>query len=218
MIVQPLVGILSDRTRSRWGRRRPFIIAGTAGVVSAMLTLAWVEAIFRGLATTFIGGNSENYTRLPVILIATLSIYALNISVQPLQAGLRTLIVENCPAHQQTQASAWASCMTGVGNLVGYLAGFASLPKLISERLTQYQCLCIIAALSLVVTVSMSCSIKEQNSPHAFPVRLERTGCAVIVRDLVQTYRTMPRAIRKVCHVQVLAWMSWFPFLFYSTT
>ena len=218
VIVQPLVGAFSDRTRSRWGRRRPFIVAGTLGVIVAMLALAWVEEIFDGATKALTKASSKEAGRPFVILMAIFWIYALNICIQPLQAGLRTLIIENCPAHQQTQASAWASGMTGVGNIVGYLAGFTTLPDIISKHLTQFQCLCLIASLSLVITVTMSCFIREQNSPHLFPVRLERTGCMVVLKDLFNTYRSMPRRIRRVCQIQFLAWMGWFPFLFYSTT
>lgn len=218
VVVQPLVGILSDRTRSRWGRRRPYIIGGTIGVIIAMLALAWVEEIFGGITKSPTRPQTNVPAKTPVIWIAVFWIYALNIFIQPLQAGLRTLIIENCPPCQQTQASAWASGMTGLGNIVGYLSGFSVLPNVFSKHFTQFQCLCLIASLSLVVTVSMSCSIKEQNSPHAFPVRLEPTGLWVILRDLRRTYKCMPKRVRRVCHIQVFAWMGWFPFLFYSTT
>ena len=218
VVVQPLVGILSDRTRSRWGRRRPFIVGGAVGVIISMFALAWAEAIFHATAEALGKDFPKDVARTPIILFAIFWIYALNICIQPLQAGLRTLIIENCPAHQQTQASAWASGMTGVGNIVGYLAGFTALPNISSKQLTQFQCLCLLASLSLIVTITMTCSIKEQNSPHAFPVRLERTNCAVIMRDLIHTYKSMPKRIRRVCHIQIFAWMGWFPFLFYSTT
>ncbi|MGC9349856.1 MAG: MFS transporter [Anaerolineae bacterium] len=40
MLVQPLAGMMSDRSTCRWGRRRPFIVVGT---VLNVLFLALVQ-------------------------------------------------------------------------------------------------------------------------------------------------------------------------------
>lgn len=40
-VADPFVGILSDKTRSRWGRRKPYILA-SAGIGALMLPLVWI--------------------------------------------------------------------------------------------------------------------------------------------------------------------------------
>lgn len=210
VLIQPIVGILSDRTRSRWGRRKPFILGGMTGVIVSTLALAFL--------TKPLDRDAQGPRTMTIILATTL-IYTMNISIQPIQSGLRTLIVENCPAHQQAQAAAWTSVLMGIGNIFGYLCGFTLLPKFFGlGGLTQFQCLCLIASSALAITTSINCTVKEDYSARSLPVRLERTGSRVICRDLIHTYRFMPRNIRKVCHIQFCAWIGWFPFLFYSTT
>ena len=168
--------------------------------------------------TTPLVRDTEGSPKL-VILLATVLVYTMNASIQPIQAGLRSIIIENCPAHQQAEAAAWTSVLMGVGNTFGYFCGSTELPDLFGlRRLTQFQCLCLIASLALVITTSINCTIKEDYSARSLPVRLERTGIKVICRDLIHTYRFMPRKVRKVCQIQFCAWMGWFPFLFYSTT
>lgn len=45
MIIQPLIGVVADRSRSKWGRRRPFMIAGSLVVGVCLLVLGWTSEI-----------------------------------------------------------------------------------------------------------------------------------------------------------------------------
>jgi hypothetical protein len=43
-VTDPLGGLLSDKTRSRWGRRRPWLLAGTLMLALALVALFWGPA------------------------------------------------------------------------------------------------------------------------------------------------------------------------------
>ena len=97
IVWQPLIGAVSDRTQTRWGRRRPFIVVGTVGDVIFLIGLALSGSY--GLVLIF------------YFLLQTAS----NTAQGPYQ-GLMPDVV---PAPQRGTASGYY----GVSNAIGLLAG-----------------------------------------------------------------------------------------------
>ena len=97
IIWQPIVGGISDRTVTRWGRRRPFIVAGTAGDVLFLIGIAF----------------AGNYWWLVVFYF--LLQFASNTAQSPYQGLLPDVV----PPQQRAEASGFY----GVANLVGIASG-----------------------------------------------------------------------------------------------
>lgn len=133
---------------------------------------------------------------------------------------MRAFIVDNAPSHQQESANAWASRVTGVGNILGYILGYLDLPKLFPFfGNTQFKVLCVIASIALGVSLLISCLyIKERDPRLEGPPSAENPGLISFFVQIIRSIRRLPPQISKVCEVQVCAWIGWFPFLFYSTT
>lgn len=189
-----------------------------------MLALAWVEDL-ADLLAIYLDLQDRNLDLKPlVIVIATAMVYMLNISIQPVQMGMRALIIEQASPAQQQRASAWASYMTGAGNIFGYAFGYLEVEKVFERpSLTHFQGLCVTASIVLCCTVLTTCFFVRERSPRSVVLTRESrrstiSKMAAAPRDLVSCYRNMPHNIRKVCHIQFWAWMGWFPFLYYSTT
>lgn len=123
--------------------------------------------------------------------------------------------------HQQEVANAWASRMTGIGNVFGYIAGYLDLPQHFSFLgREQFQVLCTFASIALTSTVFISAlTIKERN-PQDDPATKEdyQSGLFVFFKQVWQSMKRLPTPIRTVCEIQFFHWMGWFPFLFYITT
>ena len=49
LIMQPVVGVLADSSKSKWGRRRPFMIGGSLIVGACLVILGWTAEIVGSL-------------------------------------------------------------------------------------------------------------------------------------------------------------------------
>jgi solute carrier family 45 protein 1/2/4 len=221
MFIQPYIGVLSDNCTFRWGRRKTFIVFGTIATSVFMVALPWtrnmVEFLFSCLGGNPTGPISKAITK----FVAALIISILKISLQPVQCGIRALIVDCCPKEQQHQASAYASRVIGIGSIVGYGSGFVDFPSVFPYLgNTQFQVLCVICCMCLVATVVLQCmTIPEKKLEyHSSTQRSKDLGVFGPLKQGLRTAGTMPKRIRCICIVQFFSWLSWFSFMYYITT
>lgn len=216
-IVSPVIGAISDRSRIPWGRRRPFIVMGAVIIIVAFSALAWIEPITRLLCSL----HSEPSMAATVMQYwAVFWVVILNVGIQCLQSGSRSLIVDVCPSAQQSLASAWAGRFTGFGNILGYILGSIPLPFLASDHEAwRFRCMALFAVTLLSISVAVTVHFIQEESPEE--ALYEQDDASLLVRTfrgVVQGLATMPPKARRVCKVQFFSAMGWFGFLFYSTS
>ncbi|KAI9641236.1 hypothetical protein NHQ30_010036 [Ciborinia camelliae] len=218
-IVQPYIGILSDRCEHHLGRRRPFIIFGTIATIVCILALPWTTDLITYIFTLFGGSPFGRGAMICKGFMAAAWIWALNIAIQPVQAGLRAIIVDCVTPKQQVRACAYASSAAGIGSILGYTAGYISLPKYLPWLGdTQLKGVCLIASVALGSTVAITCYVAKEKPFVGTDSSLKKQSFLGNFSQIFRSMKMCPREIRKICVVQFFAWIGWFPFLFYITS
>ncbi|CAK7217632.1 hypothetical protein SCUCBS95973_003220 [Sporothrix curviconia] len=220
-LVQPYVGMLSDNCRVPWGKRKPFMLGGAAATMVSLLCLAWVkEMVALPLHAVFGVDPASEGVRVAVIVAAVLWVYLLDFAINTVQAAIRAFIVDCAPAHQQESANAMASRMTGIGNIVGYVAGYLNLPAFLWWLGdTQFKDLCAIACVALGATVVLTCVVVRERDPRLEgPPPASKPGVVAFFKLIFTSIRRLPPQIYKVCTVQFCAWVGFFPMLFYTSS
>jgi solute carrier family 45 protein 1/2/4 len=220
VLVQPYVGLKSDNCRLRWGKRRPFIIGGAAATILSLMVLAWAREIIGGFLAIFGADPESTGVKTCIMLFAVLFVYVLDFAINVIQAGVRAYIVDVAPTHQQESANAWLMRSAGIGNILGYLAGYIKLPEYLPWLGdSQFKVLCAIASFIMALTVGISCSTCSERDPQFDTAPAEQQeGVIAFFKGLARSVKKLPLQIKRVCAVQFFAWIGWFPFLFYITT
>ncbi|MBO4249801.1 MAG: SLC45 family MFS transporter [Paludibacteraceae bacterium] len=113
MIVQPLVGKYSDKTWTRLGRRKPYLLVGALIAVAVMILLP-NAGNFTFAQSAFLGLNAAMWFGLFSLMFLDTSI---NIAMQPFKMMVGDMVNEE----QKGTAYAIQSALCNAGSVVGYL-------------------------------------------------------------------------------------------------
>lgn len=110
ILVQPVVGVISDNIWTRFGRRRPFLLLGA--ILGSVGLLAFPNS---QLIASSLGVNA-----VPAIIFAASFLWIIDACVNISQGPYRALVPDIAPPEQQAVANSFLSFAIGLGSVVAY--------------------------------------------------------------------------------------------------
>ncbi len=110
MIVQPIVGSMSDKTWTRWGRRKPYLFVGALVAVLVMILLPNAGSL--GLAVH----AAMSFGLFMLMLLDT----SINMAMQPFKMMVGDMVNDR----QKSKAYSIQSFLCNTGSLIGFLFPF----------------------------------------------------------------------------------------------
>ncbi|KAH3664310.1 hypothetical protein WICMUC_005838 [Wickerhamomyces mucosus] len=235
-IGQPIIGLFSDNSSNKNGRRRNFIISGCISTTISLIALSYSIDIFK---LFFPKGTDLQIIKNSTIPFAAFSIYFIDFSIAVIQSSSRAYIVDNVPTHQQQIANAFAAILIGGFNILGFFLGSIKLNEFLPFLGNgQFQILATIASLTLILTTLISLNyIKERDPTTDIVIISERRKNLKRLQDLgidnpqsfigiiesifkqtIHTIKRLSPQVKLVCFAEFFAWIGYFPMLFYTTT
>ncbi|KAL1196038.1 Sucrose transport protein SUC2 [Cardamine amara subsp. amara] len=245
MLVQPFVGYYSDRSRSRFGRRRPFIAAGAGLVAIAVVLIGYAADI--GVA---LGDRVDSTPKSHAIVVFAVGFWILDVANNMLQGPCRALLADlsgNSGKKTRT-ANYFFSFFMAVGNVLGFAAGaFTHLHDAFPFTMTKacdVYCAnlksCFFFSILLLITLTTSAlwyvdekqwspesetEVKnggEDDDDDQNEITEEVTATSKEVKlplfgELFAAVKDIKRPMAMLLVVTCLTWIAWFPFLLFDT-
>ncbi len=200
LLVQPIVGAMSDRTWGRLGRRRPYFLVG---------------AIMSSLALLAMPQSSTLWMAAGLLWILDASI---NVSMEP----FRAFVADKLPEEQRTTGFAMQSVFIGIGAVVASMMPWMlknwfgvesgtgegnAIP--LNVRMSFY----IGAAAFFGAVLWTVCTAKEYPPENLAEFRreiAERPGFGAMVGEIKDALREMPAMMKHLALVQFFTWLGLF--------
>src|SRR4051812_41999855 len=198
LLIQPLIGAISDRTWSpRWGRRRPFVTAGAILCSIILFAFPFVGVLWLGVICFWLldAGN--------------------NTSMEP----YRALISDRLPKSQLARGFLTQSMFTGAGAVLANVSLFvlqkvSALEKTAGNGVPYWMYVCfMIGTVCILLTVLTAMSRTKELTPsddELEEIRNAPKGLHHAFAEIADAVRSMPVAMHKIGVVFAFQWYAMF--------
>lgn len=210
MVVQPIIGILSDKTKSIFGRRRPYLLGG-AIIASIALWLFPNSGNISDILSNITGVNMPVWMGL---LIAAVMIWIIDACINIAQGPYRALIPDVVPQEQHSLANSYISLAIGLGSVVA--AGVAPFLKYVCKYDMPTVWQFVMASLTFTLAMLWTCiTIKERSTANDKTETTEEKSES-FWQSLKNFFAFSPE-VPKICLMQFFTWIGMMCLLIYFT-
>ena len=208
MVVQPIIGALSDKTTSPFGRRRPYLLGGALLSALALWALPNSEAI-----TNFISSSLHiKFPALAALAFAAVMIWVLDACVNIAQGPYRALVPDVVPPEQHSIANSYISLAIGLGSVVA--AATAPFLKWAFNYQMSINAQFIMAALAFTLGMIWTCMAIKENKYE--PKEDEEKEKFDFIKSLKEFFALSPE-VGKICWMQFFTWIGNMCMMIYFT-
>jgi len=192
LLIQPMIGALSDRTWSpRWGRRKPFFLIGAIGCSICLFLFPFVAALW----------------------MAVLLLWLLDASNNTAMEPYRAFLADKLPSSQLATGFLMQSFFTGFGITLANLSLFvfqniitggtdAGIPYWVFGSF-MLGAVCSIGSILVSVLSTPEDPPTEEELAH---LRAQKGGAFSWIGDIFRAIRDMPLTLRKLGLVYLFQW------------
>jgi len=197
LLVQPIIGALSDRTWGRLGRRRPYFLVGAILASIALFIMPTSGSLWMAASLLWILDGS------------------INISMEP----FRAFVADKLNASQRTAGFLMQSLMIGIGasfanalpfalGKMGVVGNTASgIPLTVKYS---FQVGAVVFLLAVIWTVVTTDEYPPEDMAAFEKMKREGLGAGALLREVADAVREMPATMKQLAVVQTFTWLGLF--------
>ena len=205
LLVQPLVGALSDRTVTRWGRRTPYFLIGAIVCSLGLLAMPFSPTLWMAASLLWILDAANNVTMEPY----------------------RAFVSDKLAPAQHSLGFLTQSAFTGLGQTLAYLTPTLLVLLGMNKDATNASNIphIVIAAFAIGAVFSLTSvlwTLKTTREIALEPDELaaiaaKRPGARAVLADIGLAIRDMPSTMKQLALVKLFQWYAMFCYWQYIT-